>query len=190
MKINIVNLSLIASALVVVSCASDDDSEFEAVGATYDIPDTYEFYDASGVSTVSYSGQTARLEMGEEILDLFKTFGTTEETLDEMFADGTGFTDTSLDESGKIIRSKVAASDDYFSGNTAGSAVVRSTFDGYISNQVTDFLGAYASAEQVVQASTGNAGYVTESGGTVRYINAKGYEYDHCLLYTSDAADD
>ena len=110
-------LSMIAvSALVFTSCSDDPTPDPNNVVA----PATYVF-ERDGSSTVSYSGQTTRLAMAKEMLTEFKVKTNTEDKLDKMFAHVEGandFGDANLNASGKNIRSKTAASADYFSANT------------------------------------------------------------------------
>jgi len=164
-------LSLIA--VVFSACSSDDDSS-EAGGLGN--PETYTFTDESGANTVSFEGQTTRLQQGEEILGLFEKYGTTEETLNEMFGGvndlSSGFLNSSLNGTTKIVRAKVAASDDYFGTNKAEQAEIQGVFDTYISNQVTTFLSAFTSLDDVPVAEAGKAGKLGE-----RIVNEKGLEY-------------
>ena len=65
-------------------------------------PDSYSFT-RDGVSTVFYTGQTARLNMAVELGNAVgrKPSEFTEAQIKTMFNDGTGFTDSTLDASGK-----------------------------------------------------------------------------------------
>ena len=174
------------TVLSLSACSSDDDNSGETEIPTpnnLEVPETYEFTNEAGESTVSFSGQTQRLQMGEEILDLFEDFGTTEATLDQMFADGTGFADATLDATGKQVRSKTAASDDYFKENVAGQAEVQAVFDGYIASQAATFLSKYNRKSDVQDAEAGVAGVIQEpanadgTDGSVRLVNENGLEY-------------
>ena len=62
------------------------------------VPSTYTF-DRMGQSTVSYGGQTARLQMAIELYGSFSS--ASEAELLEMYNDGTGFSDPALNSSGK-----------------------------------------------------------------------------------------
>ena len=174
-----VSFSILA-VVSLFSCSSDDDSPLVIPVVdpepTLVVPDAYTFTNEAGESTVSFSGQTQRLQMGEEILDLFEAYGTTEATLDEMFGgvDGvsSGFSAEDLNGTTKIIRSKTAASDEYFSTNTAEQAEIRSDFDGYITSQVNTFLSVYADVTEVPTATAGTAGILGS-----RIVNEKGLEY-------------
>ena len=63
-------LSMIAISAVIsfTSCTNNDDDD-----VSYTIPDTYEFSDSDGNSTVSFSGQTQRKDMLGEITTYMKT---------------------------------------------------------------------------------------------------------------------
>ena len=76
---------------------------------TVEIPYSYE-YARAGKSTVSYSGQTSRLKMADELYAALNTNTFTKAKLLEMFNDGTGFADASLNTSGKKMGNKTAGS--------------------------------------------------------------------------------
>ncbi len=118
MKKIIVGL-LTLSTFVFTSCSSDDDGGNPTDTNEVIAPATYAF-SRNGNSTVSYSGQTTRIQMGEEFITALKDNSKTEAQLDGMFAHVEGnadFSDADLNASGKSIRSKTAASSDYFSAN-------------------------------------------------------------------------
>ncbi|WP_028872036.1 DUF4856 domain-containing protein [Psychroserpens burtonensis] len=170
-------LSLFAIASLFTSCSNDDDvitttSQVEA-------PATYTFQ-RNGETTVSYSGQTTRILMGEEFISALKDPSKTEAQLDDMFAHVEGnadFSDADLNASNKSIRSKVAASSDFFAANTADATVIKNDFDGWIANQVNDVFPRWND-----DASAGVAGQIQEAGGgSIRYINAQGLEYNQAI---------
>ena len=78
-------------SFVTISCSSNE----EEITTEIIIPSNYEFL-RDGVSTVSFSGQTTRLKQVDEIYLALNSNSYTEAQLDEMFADGTGFTDSSF----------------------------------------------------------------------------------------------
>ncbi|PQJ32155.1 DUF4856 domain-containing protein [Nonlabens arenilitoris] len=172
-------ISLIATAVLAIflttSCDNDDDMTANNVIA----PATYSFTRGTE-STVSYSGQTTRIAMAEEIKTAFKETTTTETQLANMFAHVAGsndFSDADLNASDKSVRSKVAASADYFSSNATDAAAIRADFDNYISSQVNDIFPAWNNT-----ASAGVPGQIQQAGGgTIRYVNAKGLEYDQAF---------
>ncbi|WP_405377236.1 DUF4856 domain-containing protein [Nonlabens sp. Asnod3-A02] len=173
-KISILSIAAITATLF-TSCDSDDDVATIAV----ETPATYSFQ-RNSATTVSYSGQSTRIAMAEEIKSGFKNTALTETQLDNMFAHIEGandFTDADLNASDKSVRSKVAASADFFSANTTVAAAIKADFDGFISSQVNDVFPVWNS-----NAAAGVAGQIQQAGGgTVRYVNAKGLEYDQAF---------
>ncbi len=99
------------------SCTYDDTTTPPPV--TYTVPSTYTFTDASGNNTVSYSGQTARLDMLGEMTSYLKTANTSggSNQLDgtillSMYDNSyTGWTDQNLVGNGKQLKSKTALGD-------------------------------------------------------------------------------
>lgn len=169
---------LALSSLVFTSCSSDDDAP-APVDPQVVAPATYAF-SRDGASTVSYGGQTTRIQMGEELISALKDNTKTEAELDGMFAHVEGnndFTDTDLNASGKSIRSKTAASSDYFVANTTDANAIKADFDGWIANQVNNVFPNWGTT-----ATAGNAGNLQEAGGgSTRYINEKGLEYNQAF---------
>ncbi|HBK70891.1 MAG TPA: DUF4856 domain-containing protein [Flavobacteriaceae bacterium] len=164
----------ILSAIVFTSCTSDDDSPTPK--AEIKAPATYVF-DRNGNSSVSFSGQTARIKMANELGSALKDNSKTKIQLDAMFADGTGFEDADLNTSGKKIRNKTAASKDFFGANTTDAAAIKEQFDGWIALQVSEVFENWTN-----EASKGNAGFLQEAGGgSTRYINSKGLEYNQAF---------
>lgn len=168
--VNILKFGVVATAFV--ACSSDD-SDVTPDNAL-DVPLTYEFT-RNGESTVSFGGQTTRLNQGSEILKDFKTFGTTETVIDDKFSTGQGFADTALNDT-KNIRSKVAESVDYFKTNSVEQAEIRGVFDGYIAEQVSILLSKYASADEVPVATRGTVGRLEG-----RFVNEKGLELNQAF---------
>ena len=109
-----------------------------------------------GQNTVSFDGQTTRIKMGQELLSNFNVPTNSLQKLTGMFAHEEGaddFEDASLNASDKSLRSKVAASADYFSTNATDQALIRTKVDGFISAQVNE---VYPNWE--VAAAAGTAG--------------------------------
>lgn len=132
----------------------------------------------NGESTVSFSGQTTRILMGEELLDSFKENTNTSEMLNAMFAHEEGaadFENSDLNASDKSLRSKVAASEDYFSSNATDQALIRLDLDGFINSQVSEVFPNFE-----VAAEAGVAGQIAD-GSSTRYVNAKGLEYNQAF---------
>ena len=84
------------------------------------VPETYVFTDADGNNTVSYSGQTSRMDMLSEMVSYLKTANgsnTSPATLDAntllaMYDNSyTGWSDTNLIDNGKQLKSKTALND-------------------------------------------------------------------------------
>ncbi|MHA7057856.1 DUF4856 domain-containing protein [Aquimarina sp. M1] len=171
---NLTRIICVSAAIVLGSCSSDDDAtpivQIEA-------PATYEF-ERDGESTVSFSGQTTRIAMAEVIVSELTNNTNTETTIDGMFdhqENNNDFDDADLNASDKNVRSKTAASTDYFAANTTDAAAIKADFDGWIKNQVDEVFPNWA-----VMATAGNPGVLQEGGadGANRYVNAKGLEYN------------
>ncbi|WP_440880925.1 DUF4856 domain-containing protein [Tenacibaculum sp. C7A-26P2] len=177
-------LSIIAVVTVVFTSCSDDDVQEVIIPVTPDTPEvtappTYKF-ERGGESTVSFSGQTTRIKMAEEIIDALKnpTDFNDITKLNNMFNHQAGvndFSEADLNASSKSVRSKTAASADYFSG-TAEAVSIKEVFDGYMSKQVSEVFPNWE-----VDAVEGTAGKIQEVGGSTRYVNAKGLEYNQAF---------
>ena len=145
---NLRYLFLLAFPLFIISCSTDE----EDIPIQITVPANYEFL-RDGVSTVSFSGQTTRLNQVDEIYSALNSDSFTEAQIDKMFADGEGFADTTLNGTGKKVRSKTSA------GCAAGNSATQSQFD----EQIADF------ANNVVPALSNDAsavvsGKLTEIG--------------------------
>ncbi|WP_108866954.1 DUF4856 domain-containing protein [Aquimarina aquimarini] len=176
MKINnLFKITCLSAGLVLVSCSDDDDTP----GVQIDEPTNYVF-ERDGKSSVSYGGQTTRIAMAEEIIDAFKNSEKTEAILDNMFAHQEGandFTGTGLNESSKSVRSKTAASKDYFSVNVGEASAIKEEFDTWIAGQANEVFPNWNT-----EATAGVAGFIQEAGGgSTRYVNAKGLEYNQAF---------
>ena len=120
---------LLAASCSKEGCTDPNASNYDANAGTtnndlceynYDVPSTYTFTDADGNSTVSYSGQTARMDMLSEMVTYLKSANgsnATPATLDAstllaMYDNSyTGWTDQSLVGNGKQLKSKTALAD-------------------------------------------------------------------------------
>ncbi|MFC4097433.1 MULTISPECIES: DUF4856 domain-containing protein [Flavobacteriaceae] len=162
----------IIGSLILASCSSDDDPITET--SNLEVPANYTF-ERNGQSTVDFSGQTTRILMAEEILNAFTDFeNTTEVSLQAMYAHQQGnsdFSDNVLNSSDKNVRSKTAASQDYFSANATEAAAIKALFDSYISGQVNEVF-----PNKDVLAAAGSAGQLAD-GTKTRYVNANGLVY-------------
>lgn len=180
MKTTIINMKRLAASiaavamLTLVSCGDDDPEQ----GIVTNAPDTYVF-ERNGNSNVSFGGQTTRIKMAGEIGSALKDASKTEMQLDAMFAHTAGannFTDAALNASGKSVRSKIAASTDYFATNTTDATAIKAYFDDLIASQVSDVFPNWNNT-----ASSGVAGGLDQLNGTTRYMNGKGLEYNQAV---------
>lgn len=173
------NISTCLFSLIIVlsitSCGEDDNK------TDFTVPNTYEFL-RDGSSTVSFSGQTTRILMAQEFTSKLLDFDTSEELLLEMFAnqdanggDVSPFENTELNGSTKSIKSKVAASNDFFSTNTAEAASIKAQFETWINSQVTEVF-----PNENELAESGKAGQIAD-GTSTRYVSAKGLEYNQAI---------
>jgi hypothetical protein len=126
-------------------------------------PSEYEFT-RNGISTVFYTGQTDRLEMVGELHSAFSDISKSESDILAMFNDGTGFSDATLNSSGKNVGGKVAAS-------SYASTTVKPQIQAFISRVVNDVFPNYNN-----DASEGIAGKYTDPGGRTVHIDGKGFE--------------
>ncbi|WP_407556954.1 DUF4856 domain-containing protein [Winogradskyella sp. 4-2091] len=168
-------LSLFAVGALFTSCSSDDDNGTS--GPQVEEPATYQF-ERNGTTTVSYDGQTTRIEMAEEFVSSLTDTSKSEAELDGMFTNtGNYFSTSDLNESTKNIRSKTAASTDYYSANTTDATAIKAQFDTWIESQVTEVFPNWNT-----DAVSGTAGKIQEAGGgSTRYVNAKGVEYNQVV---------
>jgi hypothetical protein len=159
--------TLVMASVVFTSCKKEVVTPTPTPDS-YAIPSSYEFKNASNVSTVDFSGQKIRLVMLDQISSLMGgTTGVSESLLLSMY-DGTGFTADSLNTSGKKLSDKTAASVDYFSGINTEQTEIRNTFKALFNN--TDAL-----TNGNIEASAGVAGYYMD-GTKKRYFKANGLE--------------
>jgi len=166
-------ISMFVLGSLFISCSNDDDSLGNQVVA----PAKYQFT-RNGTTTVDFNGQTTRIQMGEELIDALKNNTNTEAQIDGMFTNtGDNFSDATLNASSKTIRSKTAASSDYFSANTTDANAIKADFDTWIAAQVNEVYPSWN-----VDASAGIAGKLQEAGGgSTRYISSKGLEYNQAV---------
>jgi len=171
-------LFLLALGAIVVFPSCDDD---EDPGPSIVNPTTYAF-ERDGQSSVSYSGQTTRIAMAEELTSAVKGFVNSEVEALEMYANETAagadanpFSDADLNASDKSIRSKTAASADFFASNTAEAAAIKQQFADWITAQYDE-----VSPNQAQLAAAGVAGQIAD-GTSTRYVNAQGLEYDQMV---------
>ncbi|NJB84939.1 hypothetical protein GGR26_000684 [Lewinella marina] len=161
------------AALFLTGCQEDENPTPEL-----EVPETYSFT-RDGASTVSFSGQSTRIAMAEELVDAFQDPANTTAELNAMFRnegpngeDVAPFASADLNAATKSIRSKVAASYDYFFADATTSAVIRDEFDGWIEAQVNEVFPRWNEL-----ASAGVAGQIP-NGSSARYVSAQGLEYN------------
>jgi len=169
-KLNFTKLLLLLLTVAFVSC--DDDDTVVTMPEPWTAPETYTF-ERDGVSTISFGGQTTRLSQSNELYDALNSTDATVESLTLMFAGGSdgksaGFTDTSLNDTSKLIRSKTSAS------AIAGSSAVKELFDNWIAEYVTDVI---PNVKTATDASVGQAGIYGKYA-----FNAKGHEIDQLFF--------
>ena len=156
----------------VASCDDDDGTSLNL-----DVPETYSFL-RDGNSTVSFTGQTDRIAMAEELTAALLDVDQTREGLMNMFTNAEGtepFADAALNASSKSLRSKVAASRDLFSANSVRAAQVKADFDTWIFNQVNE---VFPNRNEI--ATEGQAGQISD-GSSVRYVSSWGLEYNQAF---------
>lgn len=172
-------LSLLAITSLLVSCSNDDDNVIAILEPEVIAPATYDFQ-RNGTTSVNYDGQTTRILMGEEFLTALKDQTKTEAQIDAMFAHTEGdtdFSDTDLNASDKSIRSKTAASNDFFASNTTDANAIKADFDSWIAAQVSEVFQNWNN-----DATAGTPGKIQEAGGgSTRYVSAKGLEYNQAI---------
>ena len=158
-------LFILAFPLFIISCDSnEDDIAIEII-----VPTNYDFL-RDGVSTVSFSGQTTRLKQVDGIYSALNSNTYTEAQLDEMFADGAGFTDSTLNGTGKNVRGKTSA------GCAAGNSATQAQFDAQIADFANNVVPAWAN-----DAAAGVAGKLTDTKRSI-HVNAKGHEIDQTFV--------
>ena len=144
--------------MFLASCSDDEEEILNVVTP----PTTYKF-ERGGKSTVSHGGQTSRLKMASELYSGMKNSSSTKSGLNNMFNNGTGFSDATLDASGKKVGNKTFAS-------SVASSTVKPKFDAMITDFADNVIPNWTTT-----AANGTAGKMTDSKRTV-YINAKGHE--------------
>lgn len=165
-RINILGLLIgLVTTVGLTGCGDDDE-----VGQSLEIPTTYVF-ERNGTSTVSFSGQTDRLNMLSEIKILLKT-GDAGNAVDatviaNMYANEENpFSDGGLNSSTKNLESKSFASDVQFF------------------KDLMNDLGTQSStiAQTSATATPGKAGLLDRSGsGNTILVNDKGWEYTQII---------
>jgi len=156
----------------ITSCEKDDDNHDDHNHNNNNneviAPDTYTF-ERDGMSTVSFGGQTCRLQMAKDIYDAMnmENAATASEFL-TMFNDGSGFDYAYT--CGKNVGGKTAAS-------PTASSTVKSQFEDMFSVLVDEVYPNWSSI-----ASEGVAGQITTSSGSTYQVDGKGLEIDQAFI--------
>ena len=173
-------LFLAITSLLFVSC-KDETEPIDTPDPTV-APANYTFL-RDNETAVSYSGQTQRIAMGQELINAMKEETTSLTALQKMFDHQEGsndFTDAGnlgLNASSKSVRGKTAASTDLFSANSTDATAIKQEFDSWIASQVSDVFPEWNN-----DASAGMAGKIQEAGGgSTRYVNGKGLELNQAV---------
>ena len=172
--------AIVLSFSLLTSCSSDDGG---SAPVNYEVPSTYTFA-RNGSTSIDFSGQTARLQMLDAMGGVYSTAATAGTPLDaaqlqNMFSNTNNpFAVAELNTSGKNLKSKTAASEDYFTlflggGSTTEKLAVQTFFESQFAS------GALAS--QGNSASAGVAGSYLD-GSKMRLFAANGLEPQQVLL--------
>ena len=163
--------ALACASVFYTSCSNSDDDV--PVPKDLMVPSTYMF-ERDGKSTVSFGGQNMRILMANEIYSELLDFANNSEAkILSMYKhqEGAGdFSDAALNSTSKNIRSKVAASADYFASNSVDSENIKTYFEDLIKNQARSVKPNYQN-----MATKGMAGQLV-FGSKTRYVNEKGFE--------------
>lgn len=167
-----ISLSILTIFLF-VSCSSDDDNSDTA--DNLEVPTTYTF-ERNGESTVSYSGQTTRIIMAKALADqMMDETSSAEQLLNMLNNENNPFTEEELNTSSKSIKSKLAASAEYFSSNTVESNAYKQDFESFLIHQANEVYPNWNTLAEV-----GTAGQIVD-GNKTRYVNSKGLEYNQAF---------
>ncbi|MEW7279562.1 DUF4856 domain-containing protein [Aquimarina sp. 2201CG1-2-11] len=214
MKINNLAKSIFVSgALLLGACSSDDDNNnVEPAGPEVNTPTVAEvitdddfsraengdynndyinnystLFTRDGNSTVSFSGQTTRLKQAKEIGGNLKSETSVADIqlkFEGQDGESAGFSDTSLNGTTKIVRSKSSSSIGLFGSDKNESGQGKTNVDA---------IDAFITGHQAVldawttTAASGQAGRFQETGSdSYRYVDAKGRELDQ--LFTKSLA--
>ena len=174
MKLQNVLKGVFFSALIILSSCSKNDTP-DPISCTVTTPDSY-VYLVDGSNTVSYSGQTARLDMAAEMSSALSDGNTTEAALNGMFdhqAGATDFSDPALNASSKQIKSKTAMGAEN-ALTSAEQMHIQMKFDGWFADYAENVAPAITNG---TMAASGVSGMVGN-----RELNAKGMEYDQIVI--------
>jgi len=159
--------ALCSVSIFFTACDNDDDDHNDGDHSHVVAPETYSF-ERDGMSTVSFSGQTCRVQMAKDIYSALNDPTYTTDQIMQMFDDGTGFPVEYT--CGKNVGSKTAAS-------STASATVKSQFDDMVVHLVDNVYPNWTNS-----ASVGVAGQITTSSGSTYQVDAKGLEVDQAFI--------
>lgn len=135
-------------------------------------PATYSF-ERGGSNTVDFNGQTTRILMGEELISGLLDETRSAAELLSMYSHQEGaadFADPALNASDKNMKSKTAASADFFASNATDQALIRADLEGWIQRQVDEVYPNWAAV-----ATPGSPGQIAD-GSSTRYVTSEGLE--------------
>ena len=157
---NLNKILVLFLGVIFIACNETTDP----VSITVTPPATYAF-ERDGTTTVSYGGQSSRLEMAGELSVWLNTPTKTKTELVNMFDNGAGFGNPGLAASGKKLGNKTASS-------SQASSTVKPQFDALIDDVTSNVFPNVAN-----DASDGTPGtYTDPDGGRTVIINGKGHE--------------
>tara|TARA_B100001778_G_scaffold278832_1_gene242929 strand:+ start:77 stop:1216 length:1140 start_codon:yes stop_codon:yes gene_type:complete len=157
---NLNKILVLFLGVIFIAC----DETTDPVSITVTPPATYAF-ERDGTTTVSYGGQSSRLEMAGELSVWLNTPTKTKTELVNMFDNGAGFGNPGLAASGKKLGNKTASS-------SQASSTVKPQFDALIDDVTSNVFPNVAN-----DASDGTPGtYTDPDGGRTVIINGKGHE--------------
>ncbi len=166
---------LITTILILVSCGDDENHDHEH---NLKVPETY-FFERNGMTSVSYTGQTTRLNQSDELYSALNDNSFTLSDLNKMFqgenGSSAGFSDEKLNGTSKIIGSKTSAS------SLRGNALTKAQFVQLLTDYTEKIIPNWAA-----DASIGNAGqygkyHFTENGHEIDQLFFKGLIGAFCL---------
>lgn len=171
--------TLLTTILILVSCGDDKNHDHEHnLENEVIVPETY-IFERNGMSSVSYSGQTTRLNQSNELYNALNDNSFTLSDLNKMFqgenGSSAGFSDEKLNGTSKIIGSKTSAS------SLRGNALTKAQFVQLLTDYTEKIIPNWAA-----DASNGNAGqygnyHFTENGHEIDQLFFKGLIGAFCL---------
>jgi hypothetical protein len=183
MQIKHLSLASLSIALLSLTACTNDDDITTPEPFNYTVPETYTFT-RSNATTVDYVGQTTRINMFDEMRTYIRSAATNGTIVDntilsEMYNNtNSRFVGVGLNESGRQLKDKTAASKDYFSlFNGQGTITEQVNVRNFFENQFLDTK----IASQGGTASAGVAGTYLD-GTSKRFFSANGLEPQEVFL--------